>query len=187
MRIISGNLKGKKLLIPIDNKTRPLRDAVKESLFNLLQHSKVLNFELYNSDVLDLFSGVGTFGLECISRDCRHVTFFENYSPALEMLKKNIKNLKCDTKTKIVEKDVCQLAKIKNDLERFDIIFLDPPFKYKDVRNLIEIIKEKNLLKKDGIILIHREKKNLDILPKNFNILVNKIYGRSKIIFGKFN
>ena len=93
MRIISGNLKGKKLLIPRDNKTRPLRDAVKESLFNLLQHSKVLNFELYNSNVLDLYSGVGTFGLECISRNCNHVTFFENYSLALDMLKRNIKNL----------------------------------------------------------------------------------------------
>ena len=85
MRIISGDLKGKKLLIPKDNYTRPLRDAVKESLFNLLQHSNVLNFDFYNSSVLDLFSGVGTFGLECISRKCGHVTFCENYFPALEM------------------------------------------------------------------------------------------------------
>ncbi len=187
MRIISGNLKGKKLLIPRDEVTRPLRDAVKESLFNLLQHSKVLNFELHNSDVLDLFSGVGTFGLECISRNCKHVTFFENHSPALEMLKRNIKNLRCDTKTKIIEKDVYQLPKIKIELEKFDIIFLDPPFKDKDISILLEIIKEKSLLKKNGIILIHREEKILDIFPKDFNILVNKIYGRSKIIFGKFN
>ena len=187
MRIISGNLKGKKLLIPRDNKTRPLRDAVKESLFNLLQHSKVLNFELYNSNVLDLYSGVGTFGLECISRNCNHVTFFENYSLALDMLKRNIKNLKCDKRTEIIEKDVCYLAKIKINLEKFDIIFLDPPFKDKDIRFLLEIIREKKLLKRDGIILIHREKKNLDIFPKNFKILLNKTYGRSRIIFGNFN
>ena len=187
MRIISGNLKGKKLLIPKDNQTRPLRDAVKESLFNLIQHSKILDFELYNSCVLDLFSGVGTFGLECVSRNCKHVTFFENYTPALNMLKRNIKNLKCDIKTEVMEKDVYHLSKIKIDLERFDIIFLDPPFKEKDIRILLEIIKEKKLLKKNGIILIHREKKNLDIFPKNFKILINKIYGRSNIIFGKFD
>ena len=187
MRIISGTLKGKKLLIPRDDQTRPLRDAVKESLFNLLQHSKVLNFELFNSNVLDLFSGVGTFGLECISRNCKHVTFFENYSPALEMLKRNVKNLKCDEKTKIMEKDVYYLAKIKINSKKFDIIFLDPPFKDKDIRTLLEIIKEKELLKKNGIILLHREKKHLDILPKNFKILINKIYGRSKIILGRFD
>ena len=101
MRIISGHLKGKKLLIPRDNQTRPLRDAVKESLFNLLQHSNVLNFELYNSNVLDLYSGVGTFGLECISRNCNHVTFFENYYLALDMLKRNIKNLNVVKKPKL--------------------------------------------------------------------------------------
>ena len=168
MRIISGNLKGKKLLIPKDNQTRPLRDAVKESLFNLIQHSKILDFELYNSCVLDLFSGVGTFGLECISRNCKHVTFFENYIPALNMLKRNIKNLKCDIKTEVMEKDVYHLAKIKINLERFDIIFLDPPFKEKDIRILLEIIKEKNLLKKNGIILIHREKKKFRYIPKKF-------------------
>ena len=168
MRIISGNLKGKKLLIPKDNQTRPLRDAVKESLFNLIQHSKILDFELYNSCVLDLFSGVGTFGLECISRNCKHVTFFENYTPALNMLKRNIKNLKCDIKTEVMEKDVYHLSKIKIDLERFDIIFLDPPFKGKDIGILLEIIKEKKLLKKNGIILIHREKKKFRYIPEKF-------------------
>ena len=187
MRIISGDLKGKKLLIPRDNYTRPLRDAVKESLFNLLQHSNLINFDLRDASVLDLFSGVGTFGLECISRDCKHVTFFENYSPALEMLKRNIKNLKCGEKTKIVEKNVYNLAELKIHLKNFDIIFLDPPYKEKDIRILLEIIKQKQFLKKNGIILIHREKTNLDIYPTNFKILINKIYGRSKIIFGKFD
>ena len=91
MRVISGKFKGKKLLIPSDAYTRPLRDTVKESIFNILQHSKLLDHNLLNSNILDLFSGVGTFGLECISRNCNHVTFFENYSPPLDMLKRNIK------------------------------------------------------------------------------------------------
>ena len=78
MRIIGGNLKGKKILMPVDNNTRPLRDLVKESIFNLLVHSKKIKFEIQNSQVLDLFSGSGSFGLECISRGANSVTFFEN-------------------------------------------------------------------------------------------------------------
>ena len=77
MRIIAGNLRGKKLFIPNDNFTRPLKDAVKESIFNILKHSKLLNCDLLNSSILDLFSGVGTFGLECISRNSKHVTFLK--------------------------------------------------------------------------------------------------------------
>ena len=129
MRIISGNLKGKKLLIPDDNLTRPLKDAVKESIFNILQHSKLLNCDLLNSSILDRFSGVGTFGLECISRKSKHVTFFENHLPAIKMLKKNIKNLNCSSKTKIIERDVFSLEKLNFNLKNFEFIFLDPPFK----------------------------------------------------------
>ena len=91
MRVISGKFKGKKLLIPSDAYTRPLRDTVKESIFNIMQHSKLLDYNLLNSNILDLFSGVGTFGLECISRASKHVTFFENHPPALKILKKIFK------------------------------------------------------------------------------------------------
>ena len=65
MRIISGNFKGKKILLPRDKLTRPLKDLTKESIFNILKHSKFLNVELENSNILDLFSVVGSFGLEC--------------------------------------------------------------------------------------------------------------------------
>ena len=68
MRIISGIFKGKKILEPKDNKTRPLKDMVKESIFNIINHSNKFNIELNNAKILDLFSGVGSFGLECLSR-----------------------------------------------------------------------------------------------------------------------
>ena len=68
MRIISGYCKGKKIYLPKDKKTRPLRDIVKESIFNILNHSNNLSFRIEDSEVLDLFSGSGSFGLECISR-----------------------------------------------------------------------------------------------------------------------
>ena len=106
MRIISGNFKGKKILLPKDKLTRPLKDLTKESIFNILKHSKLLNVELENSNILDLFSGVGSFGLECLSRGARNITFLESYTEVLNILKKNIDNLNQQNQTKIIEKDI---------------------------------------------------------------------------------
>ena len=103
MRIISGNFKGKKILLPKDKLTRPLKDLTKESIFNILKHSKLLNVELENSNILDLFSGVGSFGLECLSRGAKNVTFLESYTEVLNILKKNIDNLNQQNQTKIIE------------------------------------------------------------------------------------
>ena len=99
MRIISGSNKGKKLIMPKDKTTRPLKDLAKESVFNILTHAKYINFHLKGSNVLDLFSGVGSFGLECISRGSKFVFFLENYAPVLEILKINISNLEYEIKS----------------------------------------------------------------------------------------
>ena len=97
MRIISGTFKGKRILDPKDNKTRPLKDLTKESIFNILAHSKKIKFKIEDSNILDLFSGVGSFGIECLSRGAKHVTFVENYDEVLPILKKNLLNCKrCD-------------------------------------------------------------------------------------------
>ena len=88
MRIISGNFKGKKILEPIDKSTRPLKDLTKESVFNIILHSKKFKNEIKDSCILDLFSGVGSFGLECASRGAKNLTFIENYKNVLPILKK---------------------------------------------------------------------------------------------------
>ncbi len=88
MRIISGFFKGRKILEPNDEKTRPLKDLTKESIFNILKHSNKFDINLNNSIILDLFSGVGSFGIECISRGVKKVIFIENYKNALLILKK---------------------------------------------------------------------------------------------------
>ena len=102
MRIISGNFKGKKIILPKDKLTRPLKDLTKESIFNILKHSKLFNVELENSNILDLFSGVGSFGLECLSRSAKNVTFLESYKEVLNILKKNIDNLNQQKQTKVI-------------------------------------------------------------------------------------
>ena len=94
MRIISGNLKGRKIAQPNNKNTRPLKDLTKESIFNIMEHSNLLKFSFEKSTILDLFSGVGSFGLECISRGAKNVIFFENYPKTVKILKKNINDLK---------------------------------------------------------------------------------------------
>ena len=92
MRIISGKFKGKKILQPKDKLTRPLKDLTKESIFNIIKHSNKFNINIEKANILDLFSGVGSFGLECLSRGASTAIFVENYKEVVPVLKKNILN-----------------------------------------------------------------------------------------------
>ena len=185
MRIIGGKNKGKKINISNDNKTRPLRDLVKESIFNLVEHSNKFNTSILNSNILDLFSGSGSFGLECYSRGAKFITFIENYPVALKVLKKNIMVLEATNYCKIIESNCFEYFKIdKNLKDKFDIIFLDPPYKESKINYLIDKIKDDKLLGDNGVVIIHRNKKdNLKITSK-LNILDIRNYGISKIVIG---
>ena len=185
MRIITGNFKGRKLLTPNDIKTRPLKDLTKESIFNILKHSNKFKVEIKNSVILDLFAGVGSFGIECLSNEAKYVTFVENYNGVLPILKKNLSNLKLGKKYEVIEQNIftgLKLTKIN-----YDIIFLDPPYKDKNISELIDKIFEINLLNKNGIIITHRSKNVKEKYSKNFRILEEKTYGISKISFGNLN
>ena len=184
MRIISGRFKGKKLLLPKDKNTRPLKDLVKESIFNLLEHSKKMNVNLKNSTILDLFSGSGSFGIECLSRESKYVYFFENYFEAIKVLEKNLLLLKNEKKFRIF-KDNCfeYFSSEKKKDKKFDIIFIDPPYKEIKINMLIEKIIYRKLLKKDGILIIHRHKKDKVVITEKINILDTRTYGVSKVYF----
>ena len=183
MRIISGFFKGKKIFEPKDDETRPLRDLTKESIFNVINHSNKFKINLNNANILDLFSGVGSFGLECLSRGVKKVTFIENYSGVLPILKKNLLNLKSLNNYKIIEKDILENNSLENIGEKFDIIFLDPPFKNKNVNNILKKINTEKLLTKKGVIIIHRHKSENEIFLPEFKVIEEKQYGISKISF----
>ena len=183
MRIISGSFKGKKILEPKDIKTRPLKDLTKESIFNIIIHSKKFKMNLENTIILDLFSGVGSFGIECLSRNVKKVIFVENYNGVLPLLKRNLENLNLNEKFSVLEYDIYEgniFSKLEN---KFDIIFLDPPYKDKNLDRLLIEINNHKILNKNGIIIIHRHKNEQDIIPKVFQIVDQKKYGISKITF----
>jgi len=183
MRIISGIFRGKKIFQPIDNNTRPLKDLVKESIFNIIEHSKKFKINIKEAFVLDLFSGVGSFGLECLSRGSKFVTFVENYNGVLPILKKNLINLKSVKNYKIIEKDIIKNINFNFLDQKYNLIFLDPPYKEKNLFSILNEITEKKILSQEGIIVLHRHKKQIDKFPTKLKILEEKKYGLAKIIF----
>ena len=185
MRIIGGNFKGKKVFQPLDKTTRPLKDLVKESIFNILQHSNKFIFKIEKSNVLDLFSGVGSFGIECLSRNVKFLTFVENHSNALSILKKNLNNLKGIKNFMIIDEDVYKKNCLNNLNTKFDLIFIDPPYSQENIEEIFELILEAKILKTNGILIIHRSKKKSEKLPKFLKIVEQKTYGISKIMFLK--
>ena len=187
MRVIGGKFKGKKLLEPQDKQTRPLKDLTKESLFNIINHSNKFSIDIKKAHVLDLFSGVGSFGIECLSHGASHVTFVEKYEGVLPILKKNLTNLKSEINYEVIESDILDNFEFKNLKLRYNIVFLDPPYKEKALENILNKIIENRILKDNGIIIIHRHKKEIDEFPKNFQLIDEKKYGISKIIFGSYS
>ena len=129
MRIISGKFKGKKILNSNSSITRPLRDYVKENIFNIITHGKITKLDLYNANILDLYSGVGSFGIECLSRNVNKVVFVEKDPLAFSILKKNITELKLSNKVKLVAEDIKNFIEKLDNKNKFDLIFLDPPYK----------------------------------------------------------
>ena len=186
MRIIGGSLKGKTIDYLKNLNTRPLKDSVKENIFNILHHSKLIDIKIKDANILDLYSGIGSFGIECISRGAKKIIFVEYDINAANTLKKNLIKHSIANKAKLFNRKVEDtFGELKN--EKFNIFFLDPPFSDKDFTKNLSLIKKKQMNKKKHVVIIHREKKNLDNFDNILNVLLVKKYGRSKIIFGLFN
>ena len=134
--------------MPKDKNTRPLKDIVRESIFNLLTHSNKISLQLEQSNILDLYAGTGSFGLECLSRQAKNICFIENKKDAIKILEKNIEKLKVKNKIKIFFNDTFELIEKQNIFKsKFDLIFCDPPFNDANIGKLIRLIFKKNLLK----------------------------------------
>ncbi len=141
MRVISGTAKGKKLNSLEGLETRPTLDRVKESIFNILQ------FDIKDKRVLDLFSGSGALAIEALSRGAKKAVLCDNSYKAIQMINKNLEETKLKDKAEVINKDYLEVIQDLKSKEKFDIIFLDPPYKSNYIVESIEKILELDLLK----------------------------------------
>ena len=145
MRIISGEAGGRKLREPKGMDTRPTTDKVKESLFNIIQ------FELEGRRVLDLFAGTGQLGLEALSRGAEHCTFVDQRREAAALVKENVKLCRFEDRARVVQGE--SQAFLRACGEKFDVIFLDPPYQTNLLEQCIEKITRFDILREHGIIV----------------------------------
>jgi len=159
MRIISGQFKGRRLQVPTNITARPTTDFAKEGLFNLLNNR--IDFE--GIDVLDLFAGTGSIGIEFISRDCKSVISIEQNERHSAFIRKVCTELKI-TNLSLIKTDVFKF--IDTCHAQFDMIFADPPYELVQLAQIPDLIFAKKLLKEDGLfVLEHSSKNNFDQHP----------------------
>ena len=179
MRVISGSAKGTNLYSLEGNTTRPTLDRIKETLFNIIQK------HIYESKVLDLFAGSGALAIEALSRGASYATLCDKCGKAIGIINKNVEKTHLQDKCTIIHKDYEKaLEMLKGN--KFDIIFIDPPYAQNIAVKSVKKILELNLLAEDGIIVIEtdddkREEEQLESVEiDKYDI---RSYGRVKLIF----
>jgi len=181
MRIISGNNRGAKLYTLDGLATRPTLDRVKEPLFSIIA------FNIPDGIILDLFSGSGALGLECVSRGAKKSYLCDLSKEAIDVINKNVQKLKVEDKVQVDNLSYDKaLDKYKNI--KFDIIFLDPPYKTDYSSKACKYIIDHNMLSSDGIMVIETDEvdRTLEELGElQIRIYNQKKYGRVSLLFIK--
>ncbi len=173
MKVIAGKYKGRTINTINDRSTRPMLGVAREGIFNSLQ------FSFENSEVLDLFAGSGSMGIEALSRGAKYVTFIDNSIDCINQIKKNLKEYEKDYS--VINLDVTNY--ISEIMNSYNIIFYDPPFEYLSEKVNLDIEELSNNLKGEGFIVIHRHSNSPStVLPKDVELYKEKNYGQSKIL-----
>ena len=178
MRVISGQARGKRLKAPSGLNTRPITDMIKEALFN------VWGTRVPGSVFLDLFAGSGSVGIEALSRGAARVVFVDNSGEAVKIIKDNLQNCGLDNNFEIYRRDVMKaLELLKRHGERFDLIYVDPPFTNDKIfYPVMVVLDEVDILRTDGIVVIRTPHKKT--MPTTFNrlsVYQSRNYGESTL------
>ena len=192
MRIISGKAKGVQLSALSSKQTRPILDRAKESMFSILG-----DFVL-DSVVLDLFAGIGSLGIECLSRGANRCLFVDNSTNAIKVIKKNLQDANLLKRTVVLKINVFRLLDfIKNKNITFDLILVAPPYKLLDIGcgdrkrifSLLEAFVSKQIINEKGIIVLqhHKKQKIVQECFKQLNVIDVRQYSNTQLTFLKVN
>ncbi|MDR5658308.1 16S rRNA (guanine(966)-N(2))-methyltransferase RsmD [Serpentinicella sp. ANB-PHB4] len=182
MRVIAGTARGIQLITPNDNEIRPTKDRTKEALF-----SAIHNY-LYGKNVLDLFAGTGSLGIEALSRGARKCYFVDNRKESLDLVHENLKKSKLTSDGQVLLMSASQaISKLSSDGIQFDIVFLDPPYSKDILNNILSQISIEKLVHPDSIVIAEHEADiELDEEIEMLTKFKTKKYGKSEISFFKY-
>lgn len=181
MRIVGGTHRGRKLAQPEGRVLRPTSDRTRESLFNILEHR--LEGGLKGRSVLDAFAGTGAVGLEALSRGAAHVTFLENASASLVLLKENIRTMTAHVATTIMQQDatrppppppVCAAP--------CSVVFLDPPYNQGQGEPALVALLSKGWIADDAVVVVEVARKEPFTPPDGFTIDDERVYGAARLV-----
>jgi 16S rRNA (guanine966-N2)-methyltransferase len=170
IKIISGTLKGRKLKNIDVEILRPTQAKVRKSIMDSIRIFK-------NKDVLDLFSGVGTLGIEALSRGAKSVKFIDNNYKIISKLNQNIEMLNLTEKVDVVKSDVIRF--LKKETKKYDLIFADPPYYSYKIKDFLPLIS--SLLKENGLFCYESNKESIDNIDDKCTKI--KYFGNTQIIF----
>ena len=182
MRVIAGEAKGRRLVAPKGSGTRPATDRIRETLFAILEP------DLPDARVLDLFAGAGTMGIEALSRGAAHATFVERSAPALNALRKNIAATGFGARSDVVAANVIGFLDRGAPDRPYDFAFLDPPFA--DVAMLDAALAHPSLaaaLAADATVVARVLRKHPPTPPANAHVVRTKQIGEEDLVFLRYS
>ena len=182
IRISGGKHKRKYINTPHNYNTRPTSSRLRESIFNILLHSKHLPKNFIDMEVIDIFAGSGALGLESLSRGCKYCTFIDSSPEAIEAIKKNIQMLKEEKNTNIIKSNAMNPI---NSINKYDLCFFDPPYDIENFSTILEKWIESKLMKENTLFVYEKHKNSPLKLEKNIEIIEKKNQGISEIVILK--
>lgn len=180
MRVIAGKARRIQLNTIPGNDTRPTTDRIKETLFN------IINYQLYDINFLDLFSGSGAIAIEALSRGAKHATLVEKNRNAVKCIRDNLERTRLEEQAQVLCDDVFSaLRKLEEKKERFDIIFLDPPYNKELEKNVLIFLAKSDLINENSTIIVEASlETNFEYVHElGFEITRDKRYKTNKHIF----
>ena len=178
MRIISGTARGRTLVAPAGMNTRPTQDYVRESLFNIIR------WDVQDARVLDLFAGTGALSLEALSRGAEHAVLIDMDRAACDAIKKNMEATRLGERCRLIARDYRQaMDQLAREGERFDIVFIDPPYRMENTGEMCEALYDKGLLSDQFLILVEHKRGMAPLLDQRFEAFDLRKYGETEVTF----
>lgn len=178
MRIISGTARGRSLVAPAGEKTRPTLDFVRESLFNIIR------WDVQDARVLDLFAGTGALSLEAVSRGAREAVLIDMDRDACAAIRKNMESTKLGDRCRLLQRDYQQaMDMLAREGQKFDVVFIDPPYRMENTGDMCAALYDKGLLSDAFMIVVEHKRGLAPLLDERFEAYDLRKYRDTEITF----